>query len=459
LCLRARGRTEGTRSSSVDQVSFTHASHSLRKEIRLRPGYALRETFTEKYLPPAARRRTSTWNPLFVESSASSPSSPHRHDSSLPSTPRDFRQGAFVHESNRGSIASQSDNWRRPNSGFASNARLPATVGKGAEAESTSLAVETPERNPAAAIAPQVSTALVKTDAITSTSTITTVAQATVPVVDQNTPIEFADHLSSPHALDISTEKEMGSSAETTKASETAGAADNDQENHQLEAPSPTPSAFTAAGRESRRPLRDITFSFSVPKSEAASEYPALAPPTVVETPAIFSQVSDIFPKGHLFKTPTRTSEDFERAIRETALDSPRKRRQSAADSNLPVFQFKGSEMMSTPSHPNRLPRARRSAPHLGKYAGKQQQQQHQGNLSRATQTPDGLKRRRMRTASSRGVENWTINLASASAMAMPTIDRSGQIVLPAGTGWKGRSLSGAGQIPQRQRQPTTVLT
>jgi hypothetical protein len=319
------------------------------------------------------------------------------------------------------------------------------------------VAVETPERNPAPVTSPQASTALVKTDAVTST-----VALATVHIVDQNTPIQPADHLPSPPTLDISTEKEMGSVAETTKASKSVDAADNDpdnQENRQLDAPSPTPNAFTAAGRESRRPLRDITFSFSVPKLKAASEYLALAPPTTVETLAIFSQVPNIFPKGHLLKTPTRTSEDFGRAIRETALDSPRKRRQSAAESNLPVFQFKASDAslsISTPAHPNRLPRARRSAPHLGKYAGKQQQQQ-EGKLPRAVQTPDGLKRRRMRTASSRGVENWTINLASASAT--PTIDRSGQIVLPAGTGWKGRSLAGAGQIPQRQRQPTAVLT
>ena len=460
LIVPASQRTDGRYKVQLCSSSplLIPASRSLRKEIRLRPGYALREAFAEKYLPPAARRRTSTWNPLFPESSASSPSSPHRHDSSLPSTPRDFCQGVFVHESNRGSLASQSDNWRRPNSGLASNARLPATVGKGAGAESTPVAVETPERNPAPAISPQASTALVKTDAITSTSMITTVAQATVPVVGQNTPIQPADHLPSPPTLDISTEKEMGSAAETTKASKSADAADNDpdnQENQQLEAPSPTPSAFTAAGRESRRPLRDITFSFSVPKSKAASEDLALAPPTTVETLAIFSHVPDIFPKGHLLRTPTRTSEDFDRAIRETALNSPRKRRQSAAESNLPVFQFKALSMF-TPAHPNRLPRARRSAPHLGKYTGKQQQQQ--GKLPRAAQTPDGLKRRRIRTASSRGVENWTINLASASAAATPTIDHSGQIVLPAGTGWKGRSLVGAGQIPQRQRQPTAVL-
>jgi hypothetical protein len=303
----------------------------------------------------------------------------------------------------------------------------------------------------------------VKTDAITSTSMMVTVAQATVPAVHQNAPIQPADPLPSPTTLDPSTEKEMASveeSAETTKASQSVDATDDDPddlENQQPEAPSPTPNASTAARREGRRPLRDITFSFSVPRSKAASEYLALSPPPAAETPAIFSQVPDNLPKGHLLKTPTRTSEDFDRAIREIALNSPRKRRPSAAQSNLPVFQFEASDAslsMSTPVHPNRLPRARRSAPHLGKYAGKQQQQQQQGKLPHAAQTPDGFKRRRMRTASSRGVENWTINLASATATATPMIDRSGQIVLPAGTGWKGRS----GQIPQRQRHSTAVL-
>jgi hypothetical protein len=443
--------------------------HSMRKEIRLRPGYALRETFTEKYLPPAARRRTSTWNPLSREYSASSPSSPQRHDSPLHSTPRGFRQRSFVHQSN--SPAAQSDNWRRPNSGPAANATLPATVSKATEVESSPVAVETLGRNAPPEVSLQEYTAPAKTDATTSTPTITTVAQTRAPTVDQNAPIRPADRLPSPPAtLDRSTEKEAASIKAGAEASESADVTDNDPdnlENQRPEVPSPTRNTSIVGGKEGRSPLRDITFTFSAPRLKAASEYLALCPPTTVETPAIFSHISDIFTKNHVLKTPTRTNEDFDRAIRETALNSPRKRRPSVAESNVPcsavpaVFRFKASDTslsMSTPAHPNRIPRARRSAPHLGKCAGKQQQQQQgQGKvLPRAAQTPDGLKRRRMRTASSRGVENWTTNLASATPA--PAIDHSGQIVLPAGTGWKGRSLLAAGQTPQRQRHPTAVL-
>ncbi len=57
-----------------------------------------------------------------------------------------------------------------------------------------------------------------------------------------------------------------------------------------------------------------------------------------------------------------------------------------------------------------------------------------------------------MRTESTLGVENVAVAITAAAT----AVDRNRQIVLPAGTGWKGRSLT-ASQLPvaQRQRQPT----
>jgi len=194
---------------------------------------------------------------------------------------------------------------------------------------------------------------------------------------------------------------------------------------------------------EGRRPLRDITFSFSALGLKGV-EYLAVPPPETAQTHTILSQALDIFRK-YLLQTPTRISEDANRAIRETALNSPRKRKPSAEPHEpCSVAVFQGSDDALTP---HRRPRARRSALHLGRYATSKQQ----AKTPRGTQTPEGSKRRRMRTASSRGVENWAVTLTR------PTIDHNGQIVLPAGTGWKGRS-SAAGQPPQRQRQPTAVL-
>src|SRR5260221_9670729 len=132
--------------------------------------------------------------------------------------------------------------------------------------------------------------------------------------------------------------------------------------------------------------------------------------------------------------------------MREAALNSPRKRRKPSPDPNELMFQAGDDNSLT----PYRLPRGRHSAPHLGKYVASKQQ----AKAPRAAQTPESSKRRRMRTASSRGVDNWTIALATPA-----TTDHGGQmIVLPAGTGWKGRSSAVVPPTPQRQRQPTGTL-
>ncbi len=132
---------------------------------------------------------------------------------------------------------------------------------------------------------------------------------------------------------------------------------------------------------------------------------------------------------------------------RETVLSSPHRKRKPSGEPNTQCAVK--SAMLSpgespTPA-PCRRPRSRRSAPHLGKSASKKRQVK--------TQTLEGsATRRRMRTASALGVEN----VAVAVAAAAKAVDHNGQIVLPAGIGWKGRSLT-ASQLPvaQRQRQPT----
>jgi len=407
----------------------------MRKEIRLRPGHSLRESFAEKYLPPAARRRTSTWSPLLCENSASTPASPHRGDSPLPSTPSS-RQRPFVRHSN--SPACLSDNWRRPGSGSTVGRTQPAIatmLPSMKEAEPSPVAMDTDERNSAQETSPKQCPV---PSAITSTSpTITTDSRVTVPEIDQNAPVQAAGRPPSPATLDPSVVNETAPISEGVEASYSVDATDDD-ENQQPDVPSSTPSTSKIAGKEGRRPLQDITFTFTVPGLKPLG-YLA---PTSAQTHSIISQVSDVLPKD-LLKTPTRINEDLSRAMREAALNSPRKRKPTP-EPNEPMFRAGDNSLI-----PYRLPRGRHSAPHLGKYVTKQQ-----AKAPRAAQTPESSKRRRMRTASSRGVENWTIALATPA-----TTDHSGQmIVLPAGTGWKGRSSAVVPPTPQCQRQPTGTL-
>ena len=286
------------------------------------------------------------------------------------------------------------------------------------------------ERNPAPEASPS---------AITSTSSmITPDSPVTVPVIDQNAPVQAADRPSSPATLDPSVVKEVASIREGVEASNFVDATDDDDrdsvENQQPDGSSSTASTSKVAKKEGRRPLQDITFTFTPPWLKPL-EYLA---PTTTQTHSILSQVSNTLSKD-ILKTPTRINEDLSRAMREAALNSPRKRKPS------PEPMFRASDDSLTP---HRLPRARRSAPHLGKYSTKQQ-----AKAPGAARTPESSKRRRMRTASSRGVENWTVALGTPA-----TIDHNGQIVLPAGTGWKGRSSVVVPPTPQRERQPMATL-
>src|SRR6266853_3556897 len=101
----------------------------------------------------------------------------------------------------------------------------------------------------------------------------------------------------------------------------------------------------TTTGTECRRLLRDITFSFSAPGSKGV-EYLAIPPPETAQTHTILSQVLD----NYLLQIPTRISEDANRAIRETALNSPRKRKPSAEPHEpCSVAVFQGSDDAFTP--------------------------------------------------------------------------------------------------------------
>lgn len=84
---------------------------SMRKEIKVRPGRFLKEPLAEKYRPPAARVRTSTWDPRLRELLATPPSSPYACNSSLPFTPMSVHQRLFGRQCN--SPASLTNNWRR----------------------------------------------------------------------------------------------------------------------------------------------------------------------------------------------------------------------------------------------------------------------------------------------------------------------------------------------------------
>ena len=306
------------------------------------------------------------------------------------------------------------------------------------EAEPSPVAIDTDERDSAQeASLKQFSVP----SAITSTSpTIMTDPRATAPVMDQNAPVQAVDRPSSPTTLGSLIVKEMASVNEDAEPSNSVDATDDDDrdsvENQQPDLPNSTPSTSTIARKDVRRPLQDITFTFTAPWLKPL-EY---LDPTAIQTHSTLSQVSDILPKG-LLKTPTRINEDLSRAMREAALNSPRKRKPSL-ERNEPIFRPRDD-----PLTPHRLPRARRSAPHLGKFATKQS-----AKAPRAAQTPESSKRQRMRTASSRGVENWTMALATPA-----TIDHSGQIVLPAGTGWKGRSSAAVPPPLQHERKPTAT--
>ena len=279
---------------------------------------------------------------------------------------------------------------------------------------------------------------------------ITMASQATVAVSNLVTPIRFGDRLSfrpsAPGSSAMTTsENEKEVAVKVVQASNSVGwdgRADRNPEER-----SAAPCMADAKGTV-RYPLQDITAFTLVPRPKTI-EYPP-HPLTMTAGPTL-KQIMDTSEEG--FKLPFQVSEGDSRET--TALNSPHKRELSANPNALCAPEVLQPSEAPTPHI--RHPRARRSAPHLGKYT-------HNNNINvrqhakapRATQTPDGSKRQRTRTTSAKGAENWSFNVSWAT----PTIDRSGQIILPAGMGWKGRtSVGAAGKLqPQRQRPPTGVI-
>ena len=404
---------------------YSYSRRSTRREIRVRPGHVLREPLAEKYRPPAARRRTLTWDPYLREHMGSPSSSPHLHSLSL--TPKGTRQQLFVRHNN--SPASLSDNWRWSSSGPIVEGTPPTTVLTQPLVEALPVVVEAPERKSPS-----------KTSRSSSCISPTMVDQASLPVSNLATSFQQADRLLSHFAaLGLSPTKDA---TENIKKVVEATQADRQPEEHWS-----THSALADAKLAGRRPLQDITAAISVPGLKAI-EYQAhpLPATTAGPIPVTSKQVTDVFLREVLIM-PIPISEI--KARETTPPTSPHNGKPSAEHNTIYATNVLRLSGIPIPHHPR--PRARRSAPHLGQYVNNSTKQQTKAIP--AVQTPDGSKRRRTRTASARGVENWNFNWAT------PTVDRTGQIILPAGTGWKGRSSVGpAGQQQQRQRQPTAVV-
>ena len=381
------------------------------------------------------RRRTSTWDPHLREYSGSPLSSPHLRDSLLPSTPKGMWQRLFVRHDN--SPASISDNWRQSSSGLTLEETSPTSLTlPSMEVKLSPVVVDGHERK------------LLSETPFSVISTPPMIAMAsheTVAVSDLVGPIQIANLLSfRPTALGSLAMKvtENFNEAATKVAHAGNSVCRDGRADRHPEEPSRTPCTPTDAKGAIRFPLRDITAPTSVPRPKIVEYLPH--PHTAAEagpTPVTRKQITDPSPK-EVFKPPVRVSE---------GKPLPAPHALCAAEVLQPS---------ETPTPHNRHPRARSSAPHLGKYIyNNNNNARQQAKAPRAAQTPDGSKRRRMRTTSAKGVENLTFNVSRTA----PTIDRSGQIILPAGLGWKGRTSVGAVAIagqpqPQRQRLPTGVI-
>ncbi len=428
---------------------YSYSCHSLRKEIRVRPGHALREPLVEKYRPPAVRRRTSTWDPNLREYTGSPFSSPHLRDSPLPSTPNGIQQRLFVHNN---SPASLSDNWRRSSSCLTvegtpstTSITLPST-----EVKLSPVVVNDHERKSCSEIPPP----------LTSTPPmIAMAAQATVAVNNLVTQIQSLNRLSfrstalgSSSAMDV--RENIKGVVEATQVSNPVGR--DSLADRQPEEPSHVPCTSSDSKAVVRLPLQDITAPIYVPRPKAieCQARPHTAT-TTGPTTVTLKQITDTSPKETV-KPPIQINEG---EARQTASPNSPGKRKSLAESNV-LSAAEVLQPSGTPTPYHRHPRARRSAPHLGKYTHNNNNSvRQQAKATRVAQTPDGSKRRRTRTTSAKGVENWNFNVSWAT----PTIDRSGQIILPAGMGWKGRTSAGAvamaGQPQQqRQRQPTGII-
>ncbi|KAH9058242.1 hypothetical protein EDB87DRAFT_1685561 [Lactarius vividus] len=388
------------------------ADGSMRKEIKVRPGHFLREPFAEKYRPPAARVRTLTWEPRLREYLATPPSLPH-----TPFTPKSVHQRFFGRQCD--SPASLTNNWRRSNWSLA--------------VVQTSLAKGNDPFTPPPPPPPVEKLLAPKFLAPSQTETIVSPmsTQALRSVNNQSSLVQLGDQLlSRPSELEC-VERVTGpvpdDSSEQTESSKPARAI-GDKVNS---------AASFKVEEESRLPLRDITTSLPVLE--------AVDLPNPPSTPAVLASMTALQVANVIQRDLEAPSQTPVMESRETPLPSPYRKRKPTGEPNTQyvVKSAVHSPCESPTPAPHRRPRTRRSAPHLGKSASNKRQ-------VIKTQTPEGsAKRRRMRTASALGVENVAIAVAAA-------VDRNGQIVLPAGTGWKGRSMTASQlPVPQRQRQQT----
>jgi hypothetical protein len=383
------------RSTLLHRVCVIHGLYSTRREIKVRPGHFLRGPLAEKYRPPAARARTLTWDPRLHECFPSPPSSPHVLDSPLHSTPKTIpRHRFFLRQGN--SSACQSDNWRR-------SSYSPTIVGSPPELEK---AAPTPPLVEAKFSAPAVETKETASlpDIPAQSSSLPSQVGVIRPV---NQPTSRPSKLGSTEEVTVSALPEQGTDTGTSLlvVTECRGS----QANQQPEKSTPTTPTSLVAEKENRRPLQDIKISLPVPTLVSRFSY---LPTATASAPAIARQAANA-PWKDSVRTLIPVNGMIAGAAQEAISPSPLRKRKPSCEPNaqctanvLPPSVF---------PVPHRPPRARRSAPHLGKYGNKQQMK-----VYRAAQTPESSKRRRVRTASAKGVENWNIT------SAVPAADRKG---------------------------------
>lgn len=358
-----------------------------------------------------------------------------------------MREQPFVRHNN--SPVSLSDNWRQPSSGPIVEG-TPSAIALTLPSIETKLSLVTVEAHER-----KLPSKPSFSGSVISTSPMRTIfARSSVPVSNFVTPFQFAGRLLSRSAI-LGLSPTKNATENIKEAVEASQASDSvNRESHadlQPEERSSNHCTSADAKGAGRRPLQDITASVSVPRLKTI-EYQVYPLPatTASPTPATLKQATDVFLK-EVLTMPISINEG--KAGETNLPSSPRKRKPSAEPNALratEVFHLSG-----IPTLHHRRPRARRSAPHLGQYIHSiNNTANQQAKSARAMQMPGGLKRQRTRTASAGGVENWNFNVSWAT----PTADRNGQTILPAGTGWKGRSSAGMAEQQQRQRQPSAVI-
>ena len=410
--------------------SYMAACCSMRKEIKVRPGHFLREPLAEKYRLPATRVRTSTWDPRLRELWATPPSSPYACNS-LPFTPMSVGQRLFGRQCN--SPASLAHDWRRLSS-------TSTVVGTPPQAKGNDACTPLVEKvsSPLAKLRPMSSTKLPKFPAsefsiLSETTTIASPMSARA-FDNQSSLIQSEDQiLSYPPELSHVEKAIVPAPDDGTEQPESSKLV------------RPATEVWDNAEKENRLPLRDITTSMVVSETIGCLKPPSTPTVLASSTARMIASLQVANDIQRELEASTRTT-----TVMEPLLPSPLRKRKPSGEP-LSQSAIKSATTRSPSESPtsalHRRPRTRRSAPHL---AGHNKRQ-----VVVTAQTLEGsAKRRRVRTASALGMENVAVAFPTA------TVDRNGQIVLPAGTGWKGRSLSSLtpSQLPvapQRQRRPT----